>query len=40
MSEIINEFLLAVDKFMSEMHLRKPVLVDHLQKSKKEYKSL
>ena len=24
MNEIINEFLLAVDKFMSEMHLRQP----------------
>ena len=24
MNEIINKFLLAVDKFMSEMHLRQP----------------
>ena len=32
MNEIINKFLLAVDKFMSEMHLR---LVSHLLKRKK-----
>ena len=35
---------MAGDKFMPEMHLRQPgftiVLVDHLQKVKKEYKSL
>ena len=44
MNEIINKFLLAGDKFMPEMHLRQPglhiVLVDHLQKTKKEYKNL
>ena len=44
MNDIINKFLLAGDKFMPEMHLRHQdlptVLVDHLQKVKKEYKSL
>ena len=44
MNEIVNKFLLAGDKFMPEMHLRQPdlhtVLVDHLQKTKKEYKNL
>ena len=43
MNDIINKFLLAGDKFMPEMHLGEPglliVLVDHLQKIKKEYKS-
>ena len=36
-------FLLAGDKFMPEMNLRQPgftVLMDHLQKAKKEYKNL
>ena len=41
---IINKFLLVGDKCMSEVHLRQPglpiVLEDHLQKIKKEYKSL
>ena len=45
MDEIVYRFLLAGDKFMPEMHLRQPgftdsALVDHLQKAKKEYKSL
>ena len=43
MNEIVNKFLLAGDKFMPEMHVRLDlhiVLVDHLQKIKKEYKSL
>ena len=41
MYDIINKFLLVGDKFMPEMHLRQPiVLVDHLQKIKKKYKSL
>ena len=40
MNEIVNKFLLAGDEFMSEMHLRLIVLVDHLQKTKKEYKNL
>ena len=38
MNKIVNKCLLAGDKFMSEMHLRKPrfnvVLVDNLQKRK------
>ena len=45
MSEIINKFLLPGDKFMPEIHLRQPVfkyivLVEHLPKTKKEYKNL
>ena len=44
MNDIINNFLLVGDKFMAEMYLRQQglpiVLVDHLQKIKKEYKSL
>ena len=44
MNEIVNKFLSAEDKFMAEMHLRQPgshtMLVDHLQKKKKEYKNL
>ena len=50
MNNTINEFLLAGDKFMPEMHLRQPtvlgnqdlliVLADHLLRIKKEYKSL
>ena len=43
MNEIVNKFLLAGDKFMPEMYLRQSgfniVLVDHLQKTKKEYKN-
>ena len=43
MNEIVNKFLLAGDKFMPEMYLRQSgfniVLVDHLQKIKKEYKN-
>ena len=42
MNEIVKKFLLAGDKFMPEMHLRELdlhiVLVDHLQKLKKEHK--
>ena len=44
MNEIVNEFLLAGDKFMPEMHLKQPglliVLVDHLLKPKKEFRNL
>ena len=41
MNDIVNKFLLAGDKFMPEMHQGSLiVLVDHLQKVKKEYKSL
>ena len=47
MNEIVNKFLFAGDKFMPEMHLKFTysldlhiVLVDHLQKTKKEYKNL
>ena len=46
MNEIVNKFLLAGDKIMSEMQEMKDsqdlhiVLIDHLQKTKKEYKSL
>ena len=42
MNEIVNKFLLPGDKFMPEMHLKQPglVLVDHLQKIKKEFKNL
>ena len=44
MNEIGNTFLLAGDKFMPEMHAKKPdlllVLVDHLLKTKKEFKNL
>ena len=43
MNEIVNKFLLAGDKFMPEMHVRQDlqiVLVDHLQKTKKEYKNI
>ena len=42
MNETVK-FLLAGDKFMPEMHLRQPgltVLMDHLLKTKKEYKYL
>ena len=44
MNEIVNKFLLAGDKFMPEIHLKQPgftiVLVDHLLKTKKEFKNL
>ena len=44
MNEIVNKFLLTGDKVMPEMHLYSLdlhiVLVDHLQKTKKEYKNL
>ena len=44
MNERVNKFLLAGDKFMSEMHLRhhnlSVVLVDRLLKIKKEFKNL
>ena len=47
MNEIVNTFLLAVDKFMPEMHLKQPrftlvhlVLVVHLLKRKKGLKNL
>ena len=42
MNEIWNKFLLAVDRFILEMHLRQPgftcsaLHVDRLQKTKKE----
>ena len=41
MNEIVNTFLLARDKFMPEMHLKKQnlliVLAGHLLKTKKEF---
>ena len=44
MNNVINKFLLAGDKFMTEMHLRQPqfviVLVDLLPDIKKELKNL
>ena len=41
MSETVNKFSLVGDKFMPEMHLDLHiVLVDQLQKTKKEYKNL
>ena len=44
MNEIVNKFSLAGDKFiMPEMHLKQPgliLLVDHLLKTKKEFKYL
>ena len=44
MNEIVNEFLLAGDKLMPEMHLNNldllMVLVVHLPKIKKELKNL
>ena len=43
MNEIVNKLLLAEDTFMLEIHLRQPnlriVLVDHLQKTRKESKN-
>ena len=42
MKEIISKFLLAGDKFMPKVHLRKPdlniVFADHLIKTRKELK--
>ena len=44
MNAIVNKFLLAGDKFMSEMYLKQQgfliVLVGHLLKTKKEIKNL
>ena len=44
MNEIVNRFLLAGEKCIPEMHLKQPalhiMLVDNLQKTKKEYKNL
>ena len=44
MNEIVNKFLLAADKFMPEIHLKQPdlliLLVEHLLKTKKEFKNL
>ena len=44
MNEIVNEFLLAGDKFMSEIHLRQHGFTYNtcrsLKKTKKEHKSL
>ena len=40
MNEIVDNFLLAGDTFMPEMHLRQQVLVDHLPKKNKEHKTL
>ena len=44
MNDVINNFLLAGDKFMPEMHLRNlslpTVLMDHSLKTKKESESL
>ena len=44
MNKIINNFLLAGDKFMPEMHLKQPGFTysacDHLLKTKKEFKNL
>ena len=44
MNEIVNKFLLAGDKFMSEMHLKQPGFTYstqyHLQKTKKKLKNL
>ena len=43
MNEIVNKFFLARDKLMAEMHLSldlSTVFVDHLLKTKKEYKKV
>ena len=44
MNEIVNKFLLAVDKFMPEMHLKQTACTystrSPFMKNKKEYKSL
>ena len=43
MNKIVNRFLLAGDKFMSEMHLRRPdlpiILVDNSLKQRKNKKN-
>ena len=42
MSEIVNTFLLAWDKFITQMHLRQPGFTNcgPFNKTKKEYKNL
>ena len=44
MNKIVNKFLLSGDKFMLEMYSNNPdlliVLLDHLLKTKKEFKDL
>ena len=42
MSEIVNKFLLAWDKFIPQMHLRQPGFTNcgPFNKTKKEYKNL
>ena len=46
LNEIVDKFLLAGDKFIPEMHLKQPgftlltVLVDHLLKTRKEFKNI
>ena len=44
MNEIVGKFILAADKFITEMNLRQQdlhvVLADYLQKTKKEYINL
>ena len=44
MVDIVNKFLLAGDKFMPEIHLKNKdlliVLLEHLLKTKKEFKNL
>ena len=44
MNEIVDKFLLTGNKFIPEMHLNSPdlliLLVDHLHKTKKEFKNL
>ena len=44
MNEIVNKFLLAGDKYMTETHLKQPdlliVLADHLLKTKNEFRNL
>ena len=40
MNEIVDNFLLAGDTFMPEIHLRQQVLVDYLLKKNKEHKTL
>ena len=40
MNKIINKFLLIGDKYMPELHLKQPVLVDHLLNTMKEFKNL
>ena len=44
MNEILNNFLLAGDKFITEIHLKQPEftyrVLENVQKTKKEYKNL